>query len=192
AAKSPEASTGTPGSVIPGQMQSFRICVPQPYPGVQIRKSPNLDDKHNRFLQDGKFVTGTVDKDGQWVRLSGKHFLPVKVGGIQVLHPVEPQDIPPRASHSPKPVSEEETPVRPQPAPPAPLPPAPETTGYWPWTCCTGPAVSLAVSESNDLHVHPPESATAGGESGSNLLTPVVVSTGAGQQAGYDRVPERP
>ncbi|CAE7436708.1 unnamed protein product [Symbiodinium natans] len=47
---------GSPSSaaspcVTPGQMQSFRICVPQPYPGVQIRKSPNLDDKHNRFLQ---------------------------------------------------------------------------------------------------------------------------------------------
>ncbi|CAE7637004.1 unnamed protein product, partial [Symbiodinium sp. CCMP2592] len=43
---------------------------------------------------DGKYITGTVDKDGQWVKLSGKHYLPVKVGGIQVLHPVDPQDVP--------------------------------------------------------------------------------------------------
>ncbi|OLP90279.1 hypothetical protein AK812_SmicGene28153 [Symbiodinium microadriaticum] len=195
-------SEGSPASVTPGQMQSFRICVPDPYPGVQIRKSPNLKDKHNRFLQDGKFVTGTVDKDGQWVKLSGKHYLPVKVQGIQVLYPVDPQDVPqaqtPPPNSAKKAVEAEAKEREDSPPPPPqrqpvvqPLPVSEPSTGYWPWTCCTGQAVSLTVTDSNDLHVHPPETAAGGsGETGSNLLTPIVVTNSA--QAGHGRPAEAP
>jgi len=186
-ARSQAPAETSPLAILPGQYQSFRICVPKPYPGVQIRRSQSLEDKHNRFLQDGKYVTGTVDSDGIWVKLSNKHFLPVKVNGIQVLHPVDPSEIP--NSPSPKRAAE---------GVPSPLmPPEEDQGGYW-WTCCAGPAVASSVSEANDFHVLPPENPSQGsaGESGSSLLTPVVVSNGGyAAQAGVDaRAPagERP
>eukprot|EP00913_Durusdinium_trenchii_P008604 g8079.t1 len=67
-----------PRPIMPGQVQTFRISVPPPFPGVQIRKSTNIEDKHDRFLQDGKEVRGKVDASGQWVKLKSKHYLPVK------------------------------------------------------------------------------------------------------------------
>eukprot|EP00438_Fugacium_kawagutii_P010251 Skav214705 [mRNA] locus=scaffold331:155941:164173:- [translate_table: standard] len=60
------ATAEAPGSeamltrpILPGHVQTFRISVPQPFPGVQLRKSPNIDDKHDRFLQE-------IDMTGDW------------------------------------------------------------------------------------------------------------------------------
>ncbi|CAJ1375751.1 unnamed protein product [Effrenium voratum] len=148
--------------IIPGQVQSFRIVVPQPFPGVQIRKSPNLDDKHDRFLQDGKFVTGKVDTSGQWVKLSNKHYLPVQVGQIQVLHVVDPQDVP-------------SSPGRPETDSIA----KEEEANFW-WTCCAGPAVTATI-QTNDLHVAPQERNNvedSGWPSEGAMLTPMVVAQG--------------
>jgi len=127
--------------ILPGQVQTFRISVPQPFPGVQLRKSPNIDDKHDRFLQDGKEVRGKVDPTGQWVKLKSKHYLPVKVGLIQVLHPVDPQEPPPQSSEVAPTVDDE--------------------TGFW-WTCCAGSAV--IASEAHDLHVAPQDRTGDDGE----------------------------
>eukprot|EP00435_Cladocopium_sp_Y103_P010183 s3935_g2.t1 len=47
---------------------------------------------------DGKEVRGKVDATGEWVKLKREHYLPVKVGQIQVLHPVETPEEPVPAS----------------------------------------------------------------------------------------------
>lgn len=126
--------------ILPGHVQTFRISVPQPFPGVQLRKSPNIDDKHDRFLQDGKEVRGKVDATGEWVKLKSKHYLPVKVGQIQVLHPVETHEEPVPATTEVPQLTEE------------------DPSSFW-WSCCAGSAV-IASIEANDLHVAPQDRAS--------------------------------
>lgn len=134
-AETPAEASSRP--ILPGHVQTFRISVPQPFPGVQLRRSPKIDDKHDRFLQDGKEVRGKVDATGEWVKLKSKHYLPVKVGQIQVLHPVETHE-------EPTPASPEVLPVE-------------EDPSFW-WSCCAGSAV-IASIEANDLHVAPQDRA---------------------------------
>lgn len=62
----------------------FRVTVPSPYPGVQYRKSMNLEDKWPRFAQNGLIVKGTI-MDGGWLRLEQNVFLPMRVGAIEIL-----------------------------------------------------------------------------------------------------------
>jgi len=67
----------------------FRVTVPPPYPGVQYRKSMNLEDRWPRYAQTDSVVTGTIkEKDGlQWLRVEANVFLPTKVGNIVILQP---------------------------------------------------------------------------------------------------------
>lgn len=158
AAETPAEASFRP--ILPGHVQTFRISVPQPFPGVQLRKSPNIDDKRDRFLQDGKEVRGKVDATGEWVKLKREHYLPVKVGQIQVLHPVETPEEPVPASPEVPPVTVEEDP-----------------SSFW-WTCCAGSAV-IASIEANDLHVAPQDRASEReheGLEGEMPVSPVVAN----------------
>mmetsp|Transcript_8028 Transcript_8028/g.29186 ORF Transcript_8028/g.29186 Transcript_8028/m.29186 type:complete len:494 (-) Transcript_8028:227-1708(-) len=67
----------------------FRVAVPNPYPGVQYRKTMNLEDKWPRFAQNGLIVKGTI-VDGGWLRLEQNVFLPMRVGAIEILTRQEP------------------------------------------------------------------------------------------------------
>lgn len=79
--------------VPPGDVQYFRIKVPSPYPGVQYRRSMRLDDRYGHYAKQGQVVEGLVD--GQWLRISGKIFLPLTVslpapgiGFVSILEPI--------------------------------------------------------------------------------------------------------
>jgi len=75
---SPQQIMGT------GPMQ-FRVTVPKPYPGVQYRKSMNMEDRWPRYAQTDSIVKGVIEEGGQWLRLEHNVFLPMKVGDIKIL-----------------------------------------------------------------------------------------------------------
>lgn len=68
--------------------QRFRVQVPKPYPGVQYRKSKCIDDRHHRYAKQGLIVTGTIEDDGEWLRVNDNDYLPMRVGAIKILEPV--------------------------------------------------------------------------------------------------------
>eukprot|EP00440_Ansanella_granifera_P067371 gb/GFBE01073073.1/.p1 GENE.gb/GFBE01073073.1/~~gb/GFBE01073073.1/.p1 ORF type:complete len:403 (+),score=92.24 gb/GFBE01073073.1/:1-1209(+) len=74
----------------------YMVTVPRPYPGVQYRRSKNLEDRYSRFAENGAVVYGQVEPDGKWLRISGNVYLPVRVGTIDILEELprepEPQD----------------------------------------------------------------------------------------------------
>lgn len=93
----------------------FKVTVPKPYPGVQYRRSKHLEERYSRFAENGAIVVGQLEADsanGEWLRISGNIFLPVRVGQIHILDEV----IDPPVSHTA----------------PGPDPTAQEA---W-WTCC--------------------------------------------------------
>merc|ERR1712113_812517 len=63
----------------------FRVQVPKPYPGVQYRKSKRLDDRYPRYAKHGSTVTGSIEDDGEWLRIDSNLFLPMKVDNMQIL-----------------------------------------------------------------------------------------------------------
>lgn len=65
----------------------FRVRVPKPYPGIQLRRSKALDDKHLEFARHGAIVYGCVEDNGAWLRVSGSDdlFLPMRMGATEVL-----------------------------------------------------------------------------------------------------------
>jgi len=67
---------------------TFRVQVPKPYPGVQYRKSKCLDDRYPRYAKHGSTVKGQVEDNGEWLKISGKVFLPMKVGNISIMMPL--------------------------------------------------------------------------------------------------------
>jgi len=71
-----------------GGERRFRVQVPKPYPGVQYRKSKNLDDRYMRHAAHGSIVVGIVEDDGAWLRTSGNQFLPMRVGAVEILEPL--------------------------------------------------------------------------------------------------------
>lgn len=85
---------------IPGA-RTFRIQVPKPYPGVQYRRSKDVEDKYPRYAKDGTTVTGQIE--GEWLRINANVFLPIKVGNVSIMEPVassasaNAQDSPPSA-----------------------------------------------------------------------------------------------
>merc|ERR1719507_847212 len=72
-----------------GPMQ-FKVNVPPPYPGVQYRKSMNMEDRWPRYAQNDSVVKGVVEGGGQWLRLEPDVFIPMKVGSIAILTHVPP------------------------------------------------------------------------------------------------------
>merc|ERR1712232_909921 len=73
----------------PVELQLFQVQVPQPYPGVQYRRSKHLDDKYLRYAKNGITVAGQLEDNGKWLRLSGDVFLPKQIGTIQILQPLQ-------------------------------------------------------------------------------------------------------
>eukprot|EP00929_Paragymnodinium_shiwhaense_P020220 TRINITY_DN13544_c0_g1_i1.p1 TRINITY_DN13544_c0_g1~~TRINITY_DN13544_c0_g1_i1.p1 ORF type:complete len:644 (+),score=188.12 TRINITY_DN13544_c0_g1_i1:151-2082(+) len=63
----------------------FRVKVPQPYPGVQYRRSKNLEDRHQKYAKKGTIVTGVVEDSGEWLRVTDNEFLPMMVGNVKIL-----------------------------------------------------------------------------------------------------------
>mmetsp|Transcript_135671 Transcript_135671/g.433999 ORF Transcript_135671/g.433999 Transcript_135671/m.433999 type:complete len:542 (-) Transcript_135671:361-1986(-) len=70
---------------------NFRVVVPKPYPGVQYRRTKNLEDRHAKYAENGMMVAGHVEDDGDWLRISASVFLPMRLGAIQILEPL-PKD----------------------------------------------------------------------------------------------------
>jgi len=70
-----------------GVAQEFKVVVPPPYPGVQYRKSRNLNDRWPRYAQSGIVVTGVLEDNGQWLRIEHNIFIPMKVDNITILQP---------------------------------------------------------------------------------------------------------
>jgi len=66
-------------------VSEFKVSVPKPYPGVQYRRSKDLEERYSRYAENGSVVFGQLDADRQWLRISGNIFLPVRVGQIHVL-----------------------------------------------------------------------------------------------------------
>lgn len=126
-----------PAGVQPGTRQTFVVRVPKPYPGVQLRRSKNLEDKHPRYLEDGKTVAGEVDETGKWLILAPDMYLPMEVGKIRILTPVALD-----ASSS-------------NPSQPS-VPKAPKEElglGSW-WGCCAGAGAVAVVNGSSDVLVN--------------------------------------
>lgn len=69
-------------------ISKFRVTVPQGYPGVQYRRTKNLADRYKNFAKDGAVVKGNVEDSGLWLRLNDTVFLPMQVGGTQILQAV--------------------------------------------------------------------------------------------------------
>jgi len=65
--------------------QRFRVRVPKPYPGVQYRRTKTLDDRYTRYAENDSIVTGHVEDEGEWLRLNGNIFLPMRVGAVEIL-----------------------------------------------------------------------------------------------------------
>ena len=70
-------------------VSEFKVSVPKPYPGVQYRRSKDLEERYSRYAENGTVVFGQLDADGQWLRISGNIFLPVRVGQIHILDEAE-------------------------------------------------------------------------------------------------------
>lgn len=69
----------------PAASDRFRVRVPAPHPGLQYRRSKQLGDRYQRYVENGSTVTGQVEDDGAWLRLSHNVFLPMRIDGNQVL-----------------------------------------------------------------------------------------------------------
>lgn len=69
----------------------FRVQVPQSYPGVQFRRSKDLTNRYPKYAKNGTVVKGHVEDDGAWLRLNDKVFLPMRVGGVQILEAIQPE-----------------------------------------------------------------------------------------------------
>jgi len=59
------------------------------YPGVQFRRSKNLNDRYDKYAKNGILVRGVVEDDGHWLKLSDTVFLPVRINGLQILEEVD-------------------------------------------------------------------------------------------------------
>jgi len=66
----------------------FRVQVPKPYPGVQYRKSKNLEDRYPRYAANGATVLGQIVDNGEWLKIRGNVFLPMRIGAVRILEPL--------------------------------------------------------------------------------------------------------
>jgi len=106
-------------------LRLFKVSVPKPYPGVQYRKTKNLDDRFPRYAVNGTTVEGVLEDNGAWLRTKGGDgYLPTVVGDIHILAQVR-----------------EDAPEKP--------PAAREAKGFW--TCCQGKAAATASTSTEVL-----------------------------------------
>jgi len=78
------ATLGQKQEPMPGRSLRFRVQVPKPYPGVQYRKSKDLNDKYPRYAKHGSTIVGEVEADSEWVKVRGM-YLPMRLGPMQIL-----------------------------------------------------------------------------------------------------------
>jgi hypothetical protein len=78
------ATLGHKQEPMPGKSLRFRVQVPKPYPGVQYRKSKDLNDKYPRYAKHGSTIVGEVEADSEWVKVRGM-YLPMRLGPMQIL-----------------------------------------------------------------------------------------------------------
>lgn len=69
----------------------FRVQVPKGYPGVQYRKSKNLEERYDCYAKQGSIVVGHVEDHGEWLRIKDQVFLPMKVGTVRILEALPPE-----------------------------------------------------------------------------------------------------
>mmetsp|Transcript_26420 Transcript_26420/g.78960 ORF Transcript_26420/g.78960 Transcript_26420/m.78960 type:complete len:488 (+) Transcript_26420:97-1560(+) len=75
-------------NLLTGGKGTYRVQVPKPYPGVQYRKSRNLEDRYPRYAANGVTVTGQVIDGGEWLQIKSNVFLPMRVGAVRILEQV--------------------------------------------------------------------------------------------------------
>jgi hypothetical protein len=75
--------------VVPQVRVQFKVMVPEPYPGIQYRRSKVLTDRYTRYAKHGTVVAGHLEDDGEWLKVADNVFLPMKVGAIQILKAVQ-------------------------------------------------------------------------------------------------------
>jgi len=94
-------------SLTQGQVQSFRVSVPKGYPGIQYRKSKNLEDRYERYAKRGTVVSGEVENGGSWLKIGSSVFLPMHVGGLDVLEPASAGEAEVARAEQSKPMSQD-------------------------------------------------------------------------------------
>merc|ERR1740129_1587940 len=70
-----------------GKRMKFRVQVPKPYPGVQYRRSKDLNDKFDRYAKHGSTIVGSVEEDKEWIKVRNL-YLPLRLGPVQILEPL--------------------------------------------------------------------------------------------------------
>lgn len=65
----------------------FQVWVPDPYPGLQYRRSKKVEDRYARYVSTGTAVWGHLEDNGEWLRVADRVFLPVRLAGVTLLHP---------------------------------------------------------------------------------------------------------
>uniref|UniRef100_A0A7S2NUG5 Uncharacterized protein n=1 Tax=Zooxanthella nutricula TaxID=1333877 RepID=A0A7S2NUG5_9DINO len=124
------------------QLKTFKVTVPRPYPGVQYRKSRNLNDRWPRYAQNDAIVRGLVEEGGEWLKLDSNIFLPMRVGTVSILQPYVPEDDATRGpGDAQQPQANVDMPGGRMPAggaaaPAARPPPPPQQEAPW-WACCS-------------------------------------------------------
>eukprot|EP00930_Biecheleria_cincta_P045298 TRINITY_DN31230_c0_g1_i1.p1 TRINITY_DN31230_c0_g1~~TRINITY_DN31230_c0_g1_i1.p1 ORF type:complete len:261 (-),score=31.63 TRINITY_DN31230_c0_g1_i1:100-882(-) len=96
-----------PQSLTQGQVQTFRVSVPKGYPGIQYRRSKNLEDRYERYAKRGTVVSGEVEDHGSWLKIGGSVFLPMHVAGLDVLEPASGSEAEAARAEMSKPMSQE-------------------------------------------------------------------------------------
>jgi hypothetical protein len=79
-------------AIVPSLRAQFRVQVPEPYPGIQYRKSKVMTDRYARYAKHGTVVTGHIE-DGEWLKVTENVYLPMKVGAVEILKPIQPQEL---------------------------------------------------------------------------------------------------
>jgi len=72
----------------PHHLLAFIVQVPPDYPGLQYRRSKNIDDRLEFYEASGKGVYGYLEDRGKWLHVRTGLYLPVEVGNSRVLYPV--------------------------------------------------------------------------------------------------------
>jgi len=71
--------------VTPQVRVQFKVQVPEPYPGIQYRRSKVLTDRYTRYAKHGTIVAGHLEDDGEWLKVADNVFLPMRVGAVEIL-----------------------------------------------------------------------------------------------------------
>lgn len=71
----------------------FRVKVPEPYPGIQYRKTKDINDRALKYAENRTLVKGAIEEDGEWLWTNGHGYLPMTMNGTQILERVGPDAV---------------------------------------------------------------------------------------------------